>query len=253
MRLPSSRQGSHRPRLHIRGGPDRRRLGLRRRRLRHEPARSRASRSPAAPSAGGGARCSGARGYPSIFPRRQRHRRLCRCLVGRLRRPLLRRSVGRRRAHDDGQLAQHYRQPPVLQPRLAGPQLHGRRGLLVVAGGAEPGRRGHPRRDRRNGDRGRCQPAAVALFVRRLLTCLDAVAHGPLPAVRRSGGRLCAGRRRHRAGATFAGPGAQGVQPHFRHHRRLGRRPRRPHDRPIPALGGVAAATAGAGLRRLRH
>ena len=30
---------------------------------------------------------------------------------------------------------------------------------------------------------------------------------GPLPAVRRSGGRLCAGRRRHRAGATFAGAG----------------------------------------------
>ena len=38
-----------------------------------------------------------------------------------------------------------------------------------------------------------------------------------------------------------------------RHHRRLGRRPRRPHDRPVAALGGVAAATAGAGLRRLRH
>ncbi|CAA9221019.1 MAG: Malonyl CoA-acyl carrier protein transacylase, partial [uncultured Craurococcus sp.] len=210
-----------------------RRDRLRRRRLRHLPARGGGDGPAAAPPPRTRGRGAGGCGPARLAPGRQRHRHLHRRLADRLRRSPPARPGGRRPLLHDRQRAVDPRQPPGQCLRPARPGANHRHRLLLRPGRPALGLRGAARRPHPRGAGRRGEHAALALPLPRLRPGGDALADRSLPCLRRQGRRLCPRRgRRHSAAEAPRGcAGRRRCDP--RRHPRLRRECRRPHPWPV--------------------
>ncbi len=214
--------------LRPRGWLPPRRGRLRRRLLRRLPARGARGGAAAAAAAGGLVGGAGTRRYRPDDAARLRHRRVRR--GDRLRLRCRRRRRGDAAAggiRPDRRDDQHRLRPGGVHVRFRGPDRHRGHRLLVVAGGAAPGRAGAAgRRVRARAGRRRDRDADPAV-VRRVLPAACAGGRRPVQGVRRRRGRF-----RPRRGCRGAAAGTA-----------VGRAPPRP-----PRPGGRAGI--GGELRR---
>ncbi|SCE18858.1 Short-chain dehydrogenase, partial [Streptomyces sp. BpilaLS-43] len=184
---PGARQA--RPLQHPLGWIPVRRRGLRPRLLRHRPPRGPRHGPAAAAAAGDLLGGPGARRHRPAQRARQPDRGVRGRHVPRLRQPAARRPGGRPRLPRQREPRQRRLRPGRLRPRPGGPRPHRRHRLLLVAGGAAPGRAGAAAGRVHPGDGRRRLRDVDRRHVRRLQPAAQSRRGRPGQVLRRGGGR----------------------------------------------------------------